>query len=85
MVINRKIGEVEIHLDTARLEGNLGQAQAALNAQIVADCEPLIPFQQGALRGSHRFPQGIKGEDERGHSMTQTIPRGIIGTLKIGL
>ena len=33
----------------------------------------------------YSFPQGIMGDDERGHSMTQTIPRGILGTLKIGL
>ena len=29
--------------------------------QIVADCEPLVPFSQGALRGSVRFPEGIYG------------------------
>lgn len=39
----------------------------------------------GNTLAEYNFPQGIKGEDERGHSMTQTIPRGIIGTLKIGL
>ena len=33
----------------------------------------------------YMFPQGIMGEDDRGHSLAQTIPRGIIGTLKIGL
>jgi hypothetical protein len=29
--------------------------------QIAADCEPLVPFQQGALRNSQWYPEGIKG------------------------
>lgn len=29
--------------------------------QVVADCDPLIPFQQGALRNSVNYPQGIYG------------------------
>lgn len=30
--------------------------------QVKADCEPLIPFQQGALRSSANFPKGIYGD-----------------------
>lgn len=29
--------------------------------QIAADCDPLIPFRGGALRGSLRYPEGIYG------------------------
>lgn len=32
-----------------------------LNMQVVADCDPLIPFRQGALRGSANYPEGIYG------------------------
>lgn len=37
------------------------EAQKLLNMQVVADCDPLIPFQQGALRNSVNYPQGIYG------------------------
>lgn len=37
------------------------EAQKKLNMQVVADCEPLVPFRQGALRGSVRYPLGIYG------------------------
>lgn len=36
-------------------------AQIALNEQIVADCDPLVPFRQGQLKNSVRFPEGIAG------------------------
>ena len=39
------------------------EAQKKLNMQIVADCNPYIPFQQGALRGSVRYPEGIYGHE----------------------
>ena len=29
--------------------------------QIATDCDSLIPFQQGALRGSLRYPDGVYG------------------------
>jgi hypothetical protein len=32
-----------------------------LNLQIAADCEPLVPFQQGVLRNSLRYPDGVAG------------------------
>ena len=33
-----------------------------MNEQVVSDCEPLIPFQQGGLRNSVWYPDGIFGE-----------------------
>ena len=61
MRIRQHIGNVDIDISDARLQKNLRNAQRALNMQIVADCDPLIPFQQGALRNSVNYPQGIYG------------------------
>lgn len=61
MKINTHVGSVDISIDTSRLDKNIGEAQKLLNMQIVADCDQLIPFQQGALRNSVNYPQGING------------------------
>ena len=61
MRINRHIGNVDIKIDTSRIDKNLKKCQKLLNMQVVADCDPLIPFQQGALRNSVNYPQGIYG------------------------
>lgn len=61
MRINSHIGNVDIKIDTSRIDKNLKECQKLLNMQIVADCNPLIPFQQGALRNSVNYPQGIYG------------------------
>ncbi len=61
MRINRHVGNVDIKFDSKRIDGNFKTAQKLLNMQIVADCDPLIPFQQGALRNSVNFPEGIYG------------------------
>lgn len=61
MRLNTHIGNVDIHIDTKRIDRNIRTAQRLLNMQIVADCDPLIPFQQGALRNSVNYPQGIYG------------------------
>lgn len=61
MKIKSVVGNVSIKLNTDRLDRNLKEAQKLLNEQVVADCDPLIPFQQGALRNSVNFPQGIYG------------------------
>lgn len=61
MRINSHIGSVDIKIDTKRIDNNIRTAQRLLNMQIVADCDPLIPFQQGALRNSVNYPQGIYG------------------------
>lgn len=61
MKINKSVGSVHIYIDTGRIEGNIREAQKKLNEQIVADCTPLVPFQQGALRNSFDYPKGIYG------------------------
>lgn len=61
MKINTHIGNVDIKIDTKRIDKNLREAQKLLNEQIVADCDTLIPFQQGALRDSVNYPQGVYG------------------------
>lgn len=61
MRIRQHIGNVDIDISDARLRRNLKEAQKLLNMQVVADCDPLIPFRQGALRNSVNYPQGIYG------------------------
>lgn len=61
MRINSHVGSVDIKIDTKRIDNNIRTAQKLLNMQVVADCDPLIPFQQGALRNSVNFPSGIYG------------------------
>lgn len=61
MRIRQHIGNVDIDISDARLRRNLKEAQKLLNMQVVADCDPLIPFQQGALIGSVEYPDGIYG------------------------
>lgn len=61
MRIRQHIGNVDINIDTKRIDRNIKEAQKLLNMQVVADCDPLIPFQQGALRNSVNYPQGIYG------------------------
>lgn len=61
MRIRQHIGNVDINIDTKRIDRNMKEAQKLLNMQVVADCDPLIPFQQGALRNSVNYPQGIYG------------------------
>lgn len=61
MKINTHIGSVDIKIDTSRIDKNLIEAQKKLNEQVVADCTPLVPFRQGALRNSVNYPQGIYG------------------------
>lgn len=61
MKINTHVGNVDIKIDTSRIDRNTREAQKLLNEQIVADCDPLIPFQQGALRNSVNYPEGVYG------------------------
>lgn len=61
MRINSHVGSVDIKIDTKRIDNNIRTAQKLLNLQIASDCDPLIPFQQGALRGSVEYPDGIYG------------------------
>lgn len=61
MRIIQHVGNVDIDISDARIRRNLKEAQKLLNMQVVADCDPLIPFQQGALRNSVTYPDGIYG------------------------
>lgn len=61
MKMNTSVGSVKIKIDTDRVNDAVLEAQKALNEQIVADCTPLIPFRQGALREQVRFPDGVYG------------------------
>lgn len=61
MEINNHVGNVHIKLDADHLNNKIKVAQIALNMQIVADSEPYVPFRQGALRSSVRYPKGIDG------------------------
>lgn len=63
MRIRRHIGNVDIDISDARLRQNLKEAQKLLNLAVVGDCDPLIPFQQGALRNSVNYPGGIYGTE----------------------
>lgn len=61
MKFSRTVGGVHIELDTKILDDSARKAQIALNRRIAGDCEPLVPFSQGALRSSVNFPEGNAG------------------------
>lgn len=61
MNYNTTVGSINIKLNSKRIKGNIKEAQKALNLQIVADCTPLIPMQQGYLRESVIYPEGVYG------------------------
>lgn len=61
MRIKHHIGNVDIQFTDARITGNLRECQKVLNLQVAADCDPYIPFQQGQLRNSLVYPQGVYG------------------------
>lgn len=62
MRIDNTVGNIHITLSTDRFDNNFREAQKLLNLQVVADSDSYIPFQQGALRGSVRYPDGVYGE-----------------------
>lgn len=61
MDINVKTPNLAINISTNKLDESVLRAQRLLNMQIAADCDPLIPFSQGALRNSIKYPDGISG------------------------
>lgn len=61
MRINNTVGNVSIKIDTSRIDKNIREAQKLLNLAIVGDCEQFVPFQQGELRSSVTFPDGVYG------------------------
>ncbi len=52
MNYNKIVGNVNIHLDTNRIDKNLKRAQDVLDQQVLGDMLEYMPFQQGALRGA---------------------------------
>lgn len=61
MRYDKVMGCMSIHIDTKRIDENVRRAQNLLNMQVVADCDEYIPMDQGALRGSVNYPDGIYG------------------------
>ena len=61
MRINKTIGNVDIKLDTKRIDRNVKEAQKLLNLAVRTDCEPLVPLLNGQLRRSANFPEGVYG------------------------
>jgi hypothetical protein len=61
MQYNRTVGCVEIHIDTKRIDENIRNAQKLLNMQVAADCDPYVPYLNGALAGSVNYPDGMYG------------------------
>ena len=43
-------------------EKNIFKAREYINSQVVIDSEPFVPFSQGVLRGSVRYPYGVQGD-----------------------
>lgn len=52
MKYDKTVGNVNIRLDTSRIDGNLERAQDKLDMQVLNDMIPYMPMQQGALRGA---------------------------------
>ena len=52
MRYDRTVGNVNIRLDTSRIDGNLRRAQDKLDMQVLNDMIPYMPFQQGSMVGA---------------------------------
>ena len=61
MRIRQHIGNVDINIDTKRIDRNVMEAQKLLNLAVRTDCEPLVPMLNGQLRRSATFPEGVYG------------------------
>ncbi|MDE7183410.1 MAG: minor capsid protein [Lachnospiraceae bacterium] len=58
MRINKTVGNVNIKIDTKRIDKNIRNAQAVLNEAVGNDCKPLVPHLNGGLQGSFRYGNG---------------------------
>ena len=67
---------IDLH---ARFVMTLGQHNVTINLL----CYNIYDF--GNVYNEMCFPEGVRGQGSRGPNMTLTIPRGIIGTLKVDL
>lgn len=52
MRIHIKDGNLQFDFDSRKMDAKLARSQKKLDAQILADCLPLVPFSQGELRSS---------------------------------
>lgn len=58
MKINTTVGNVNIKINTKRIDRNIRNAQAKLNEAIGTDCKSLVPFLNGGLQRSFRHGNG---------------------------
>lgn len=61
MQYDKTVGNVNIKVNTTRLDRNTMEAQKLLNIQVVEDSNNLIPFQQGALREAYAILRDFTG------------------------
>ena len=65
MRIKQHVGNVDIHIDTKRIDRNLKEAQKELNLAVRKDTTPFVPKREGSgggtLRRSANFPEGVYG------------------------
>lgn len=62
MRIRQHIGNVDINIDTKRIDYNIKEAQKELNLAVRKDCTPFVPKGgSGELRRSVSFPEGVYG------------------------
>lgn len=63
--INTTVGNVNIRIDTSRIDRNLKEAQKELNLAVRKDTTPFVPKREGSgggtLRRSANFPEGVYG------------------------
>lgn len=63
MRIRQHVGNVDIKIDTKRIDKNLKNAQKRLNEDVLNDCTPYVPKGgTGYLRGSGQIPYPYGGE-----------------------
>lgn len=63
MRIRQHVGNVDIHIDTKRIDKNLKNAQKKLNEDVLKDTTPYVPKGgTGYLRGSGHIPDPYGGE-----------------------
>lgn len=63
MRIRQHIGNVDINIDTSRIDRNIREAQKKLNEDVLRDTTPYVPKGgTGYLRGSGHIPDPYGGE-----------------------
>lgn len=60
MKYDKVVGDINIHIDTRRIDDNLRRAQNLLDQSVLNDMMEYMPFQQGALRvATHIIEPGL--------------------------